>query len=189
MEYAAIMATCPMGLAFPREEVAARAEGRGMDLTELWRQAGRPRGRSPRQRIGWMIEDGRIRDEGGGPDGRLLADPGTALLYVSCWLDRTGILARVGSAIFMGALRADPAPMLTKANAGLIALTAKLDLIAGGMTDAEAGRHLMDRVDRHVAARGLDPWAEETAVMHAQRAVADLDATGLVCEGEGRPLS
>ena len=42
-----------------------------------------------------------------------------------------------------------------------MALTARLDLIAGGMTDAEAGRHLIEQVKRHVAAQGLDPWAEE----------------------------
>lgn len=189
MEYTEIMATCPVGRDFLREEVAARAEGRGMDLTVLWKAAGRPRGRSPRQWLAGTAYVERVRDEGGGPDGRVLTDPGIALSYAALWLDPTSVLFTVWTAIFMGALRADPAPMLTKADAGLIALTAKLDLIAGGMTDAEAGRHLMELVDRHVAALGLDPWAEETKVMHAQRAVADSDTSGLLCDGDGRPIT
>lgn len=189
MEYTEIMATRPVGRDFLREEAAARAEGRGMDMTALWRAAGRPRGRSPRRWLAGTAYGERVRDEGGGPDGRVLAEPGVALLYAAFRLDLTGTLAKAWSAIFMGALRADPAPMLTQENAGLIALTAKLDLIAGGMTDAEAGRHLMERVDRHVATRGLDVYTEETKVMHAQRAVADFDATGLLYDGDGRPLS
>ncbi len=189
MEYDELMASCPMGRAFLREEAAARAGGRGLDMTALWKESGRPRGRSPRHWLAGRFERERVHDEGGGPDGRILADPGVALLYAALWLDGTGTLGEVLTGIFWGTLRADPAPMLTKENAGLMALTAKLDLVAQGLTDAEAGRHLIEGVKRHVAAQGLDVYAEETKVMHAQRAVADFDATGLVYDRDGNPIS
>ena len=70
MGYEGPMATCPTGREFQGEEAAARAEGRGMDLTALWKAAGRPRGRSPRHWLAGTTYGERVRDEGGGPDGR-----------------------------------------------------------------------------------------------------------------------
>ncbi len=156
-------------------------------MTALWKEAGRPRGRSPRHWLAGRLD--KFRDEGGGPDGRVLAEAGAVLFYAAVWLDRTGTLAGVWSGIFTAARRADPAPMLAQPHAGLLALHAKLDLMAGGITDEEAGRHLIGRVAQHVAARGLDVYAAETEVMHAQRAIADFDATGLLFDRDGNPIS
>ncbi len=187
MDVRELIATCPLGRAFLREEAAARAEGRGLDMTALWKEAGRPRCRSPRH---WLARrHDKFQDEGGGPDGRVLAEAGAVLFYATVWLDRTRFLAKNWSGITSWTAQFDPAPRLAQPGAGHSALLAKLDLMAGGITDEEAGRHLIGQVAQHVAARGPDVYAAETEVMHAQRAIADFDATGLLFDRDGNPIS
>jgi hypothetical protein len=145
-----------------------------IDMTALWRAAGRPRNHSPRR---WLVGrphfQARVVDLGGGPDAPVLADTGTALIYAAISLDKSGTLMEAWDAVRKGGLLASAARALAHDDAGITALMMKSYLIAEGISDAEAGQYLVDQAKHQVAAEGLDPYAEETRVAKARRAVVE----------------
>src|SRR4051794_28309802 len=127
-------------------EIAARDDPR-IDLTILWREAGRPRGRSPRQWLWGMISDPeRFEDRGGGPDGPLLADLDVALFYASHWLDPTCSLKDAFLKLYRIGAHNNCGPMLVHEGAGPLGLLAKLGIIHEGWDEATAERHLLGQV-------------------------------------------
>lgn len=155
------------------------------DMTALWKAAGRPRGHAPRHYPHRFRDttQGHVRDQGGGPDGAVLADYETAMHYcmmVDCRIMRTVVHEGVRKR------RQDPVRALMACRDPLMAMFVKTDLHLRGLSDEQADRVLIDAAKR--AAAGLDVYAEETFVAEVQRAVASF---GPIVEepssGSGRP--
>jgi hypothetical protein len=140
-----------------------------VNLTSLWRAAGSPRGRSPRQHYrGTRLI---MRDEG--RRGSCWADPNTALCYAQI-LD-ANLMWACGEAFFRQ-LDADPAGNMAGLPSPLMAMFAIPAMMAKEGIDADAAR---DRLVAEVARRvgGGDAYAGETLVARVRRAV----------EGEEQP--
>ncbi len=161
--------------------------GRSFDLTALWKAAGRPRGHAPRHYLHRFRESmrGEVRDQGGGPDGAVLADYPTALHYCMI-VDRRIMKAVVAES--MRRRREDPVRALLECPDPIMAMLVKSDLYLRGMDDEQADRFLVDAAKR--AAAGLDVYAEETRVAEVQRAVASFGPVEAgPPPGSGRPNS
>jgi len=50
-------------------------------------------------------------------------------------------------------------------------------------------KHPVEKVKQPAGAQGLNLWAVETPVMHTRRAITGSDATGLVFDRDGNPIS
>jgi len=175
----------PMSKAFRGQLDAQGPHGRSYDLTALWKAAGRPRGHAPRHYLHRFREAmrGEVRDQGGGPDGAVLADDPAALHYCTI-VDRRIMDAVVDESIRRR--RKDPVRALLECPNPIMAMLVKTDLYLRGLGDEQADRLLIEAAKR--AAAGPDVYAEETRVAEVQRAVASF---GPVPEEEstepGRP--
>jgi hypothetical protein len=89
----------PMFGEYQRQRHERGEAGRVFSLTELWKAAGRPRGRSPRHyaHVFRKTRSDWIEDRGGGPDGAVLADGETAFHYCTITDDRimTAVITHV----------------------------------------------------------------------------------------------
>ena len=159
----------PMYRAFRNQLYEHQHLGRPFDLTALWNSAGRPRGQAPRHYLHRYRDAmrGEVHDQGGGPDGAVLADHPAALHY--CMI----VDPRIMSTIIehdTRKRREDPVQAVLDSPDPLTALFTKLDLYVSGMNNEQADRYLIDAAKR--AAAGLDVYKEETRVAEVQRAVA-----------------
>lgn len=161
----------PMFKAFRGQLNARGLHGRSYDLTALWKVAGRPRGQAPRHYLHRFREamPGEVRDQGGGPDGAVLANYSTALHY--CMIVDERIMVAIWEE-GMRRRREDPARALLECPNSLMAMLVKSDLYLRGMDDEQANCFLVDAAKR--AAAGLDAYAEESRVAEVQRAVASI---------------
>ena len=142
------------------------------DLTALWKAAGRPQGQTPRDYLHRFRDTTRdhVRDQGGGPDGAVLADYETALDYCMI-VDR-----RIMMAVFEEGRRhrrQDPVKALMECPNPLMGLLIEADLLEQGVDTPQAERILIDGVKEAVA--GLDQYSAETRVAEVQRVLAYLD--------------
>jgi hypothetical protein len=133
-----------------------------VNLTSLWRVAGSPRGRSPRQHYRGtrliMCDEGRR--------GSCWADPNTALCYAQV-LD-ANLMWACGEAFFRQ-LDADPARHMAGCPNGIMAMFAVPAMMKKETLDAVAAR---ERLVAEVAGRasGGDEYARETLVAKVRRA-------------------
>jgi hypothetical protein len=147
-----------------------------VNLTLLWRAAGSPRGRSPRQR--YHGTDEIVLDEGG-RNGSCFGDANTALCYAQI-LDHK--LMRACGEVFFRQLDADPAGNIAGCPNGIMAIFAIPAMMKKeGVGPHEAREHLIREVVER--SNGLDAYAQETTVAKVQRAVAAVR----VVEVDGEP--
>lgn len=146
-------------------------DGYVFDLTALWRAAGRPRGKSPRQWDARNVRRGSesaiVAEEGSGPNGPVLASDEVALDYAQA-LD-----FRIEQAIyqeFCQSLEVDPVGHLLESPEPLMALAAvQATINIRGGTPEEAARYLtLEAVDRTA---DLGTYAQETKIAAVQRAL------------------
>jgi hypothetical protein len=140
-----------------------------IDLTDLWRAAGRKRPWSPRW---WRKHYGyteKVTLEGTAPDDPAWTDSGTALLY-AMHLDHE--IMNAHSEAFFHALRQDSAGMMmkapTEAARKYLAFFACGSTASGGKTREDAARDIIDEVARRTEPLGV--YAQETKVAEVQRA-------------------
>ncbi len=162
----------PMFKAFRGQLDAQGPHGRSYDLTALWKAAGRPRGHAPRHYLHRFGEarQGEVRDQGGGPDGAVLADYPTALHYCMI-VDRRIMLAVIAEGT--RSRRRDPVKALMECPDPLMALLIETDFLGQGVGPDQAERILIDGVKQAVA--GLDEYSAEYHVAKIQRVLASLD--------------
>ena len=158
-----------------------------INLTDLWRLAGRKRGRSPRS---WLRSfpgySGNIQFKGKGADGPALTDENTAFIYIQ-HLDPEIMLAAAN--VFGRAIRIDPAGCLmsaanhsegTASIAGMFISAA--NAVDGSRTEGNA--RIMEQVIERT--QHLDTYSQETQVAKAQRALlgASQIKSGRLIDGE-----
>jgi hypothetical protein len=143
-----------------------------IDLVPLWRAAGRPRGKSPRQRYGRTGEI--IAERGKGPDGAVLVELRTAWCYAGLIDDDLG---KACCDVLDGTIRADPAGFLMRVPNSVGALVAiPYEMAEQGVGAVEAADRLVAEVVGRTA--GLGAWEQETTVAEVQRAVRGEDLRG-----------
>jgi hypothetical protein len=139
-----------------------------INLTDMWRTAGRPRAVSPKgwsRKYPWYAKS--VILEGKTADGPAWADNKDALTYAKFLDDR---IMEAAAEAFCGAMRADPAGMMMNAPDGAKPGAAFFALAAnakGGNTESVV-RKIMSAVVERTA--DLDPYAQETEVARVQRA-------------------